>query len=148
MKKTVLLSLLLVLMISFGCSSNEDDNESIETQTFLEKYDGVVWLEDRTDSVDEYVYLIQFLNSSKSIVDNEMSDGGINGPSSCDTETISYITVNKDDILVRSFGTVTLTYTVTNSGEDLKLETVDTDSSDPYGGIYYYSRSNFSMDCY
>ena len=146
MKNTVLSSLLLVLMLSFGCSS--DDNESIETQTFLEKYDGVVWLEDSTDSVDEYVYLIQFLNSSKSVVSNEMSDGGINGPSNCDTETISYITVNKDDILVRSFGTVTLTYTVTNSGEDLKLETVDTDPSDPSQDIYYYSRSNFSMDCY
>jgi len=147
MKNTVLLSLLIVLMLSFGCSSNDDDNESIETQTFLEKYDGVVWLEDSTDSVDDYAYLIQFLNSSKSIVDNEMSDGGINGPSNCDTETISYITVNKDDILVRSFGTGTLTYTVTNSGEDLKIETVDTDPSDPYEQIFYYSRSNYSMDC-
>tara|TARA_B110000971_G_scaffold189230_1_gene199458 strand:- start:241 stop:687 length:447 start_codon:yes stop_codon:yes gene_type:complete len=147
MKNTVLLSLLIVLMLSFGCSSNDDDNESIETQTFLEKYDGVVWLEDSTDSVDDYAYLIQFLNSSKSIVDNEMSDGGINGPSNCDTETISYITVNKDDILVRSFGTGTLTYTVTNSGEDLKIETVDTDPSDPSEQIFYYSRSNYSMDC-
>ena len=147
MKNTVLLSLLIVLMLSFGCSSNDDDNESIETQTFLEKYDGVVWLEDSTDSVDDYAYLIQFLNSSKSIVDNEMSDGGINGPSNCDTETISYITVNKDDILVRSFGTGTLTYTVTNSGEDLKIETVDTDPSDPTEQIFYYSRSNYSMDC-
>ena len=147
MKNTVLLSLLIVLMLSFGCSSNDDDNESIETQTFLEKYDGVFWLEDSTDSVDDYAYLIQFLNSSKSIVDNEMSDGGINGPSNCDTETISYITVNKDDILVRSFGTGTLTYTVTNSGEDLKIETVDTDPSDPSEQIFYYSRSNYSMDC-
>jgi hypothetical protein len=76
-----------------------------------------------------------------------MSDGGINGPSNCDTETISYITVNKDDILVRSFGTGTLTYTVTNSGEDLKIETVDTDPSDPSEQIFYYSRSNYSMDC-
>ena len=144
MKKTILLSLLVLLMISIGCSSDEDNNP---TQTFLEKYDGVVWLEDSTDSVDDYAYLIQFLNSSKSIVDNEMSDGGINGPSNCDTETISYITVNKDDILVRSFGTGTLTYTVTNSGEDLKIETVDTDPSDPSEQIFYYSRSNYSMDC-
>jgi hypothetical protein len=147
MKKTVLLNLLFMVVFSVGCSSNEDDNETIETQTFLERYDGVVWLQDSTDSVDDYAYLIQFLNSSKSIVDNEMSDGGINGPSNCDTETISYITVNKDDILVRSFGTGTLTYTVTNSGEDLKIETVDTDPSDPSEQIFYYSRSNYSMDC-
>ena len=147
MKKTVLLNLLFMVVFSVGCSSNEDDNETIETQTFLERYDGVVWLQDSTDSVDDYAYLIQFLNSSKSIVDNEMSDGGINGPSNCDTETISYITVNKDDILVRSFGTVTLTCTVTNSGEDLKIETVDTDPSDPSEQIFYYSRSNYSMDC-
>ena len=91
MKKTILLSLLVLLMISIGCSSDEDNNP---TQTFLEKYDGVVWLEDSTDSVDDYAYLIQFLNSSKSIVDNEMSDGGINGPSNCDTETISYIIIS------------------------------------------------------
>lgn len=147
MKKTVLLSLLLVLMISFGCSSNEDDNESIETQTFLEKYDGVVWLEDRTDSVDEYVYLIQFLNSSKSIVDNEMSDGGINGPSSCDTEPLTYISENTEDTFVRSFGTGTISYTVTNSGASLKYKVVDTDSSDPYEEIYYYSRSDLPMNC-
>jgi hypothetical protein len=62
-----------MVVFAFGCSSNED--ESIETQTFLEKYDGVVWLEDSTYSLDDYAYLIQFLQSSKSLVDNEMRNG-------------------------------------------------------------------------
>ena len=146
MKKTVLLSLLLVLMISFGCSSNEDDNESIETQTFLEKYDGVVWLEDQTYSLDSYAYLIQFIQSSKSIITNEMGNG-VDGSSSCDTEPLTYISENTEDTFVRSFGTGTISYTVTNSGASLKYKVVDTDSSDPYEEIYYYSRSDLPMNC-
>jgi hypothetical protein len=146
MKNTILLSLLLVLMLSFGCSSNDDDNEYIETQTFLEKYDGVVWLEDRTDSLDDYAYLIQFLQSSKSLVDNEMPNG-IDGSSYCDTEPLTYITENTENNLVISFGTETISYTVTNSGESLKFKFVDTDPSDPYEEVYYYSRSNLGMNC-
>ena len=143
MRKTILLSLLVILMISIGCSSDEDNNP---TQTFLEKYDGVVWLEDNTISVDDYAFLIQLLNSSKSIIDNEMPDG-IDGESYCDTETISNITVNEEDTLVGSSGTETYTLTVTNSGEDLKMEVIDTDPSYPYEEITYYSRSNYSMNC-
>jgi hypothetical protein len=146
MKNTVLLSLLIVLMLSFGCSSNDDDNESIETQTFLEKYDGVVWLEDRTDSLDDYAYLIQFLQSSKSLVDNEMPNG-IDGSSYCDTETLTYITENTEDTFVQSFGTMTRSYTVTNLGASLKYKFVDTDPSDPSEEVYYYTRSNLGMNC-
>lgn len=143
MKKTILLSLLIISMISIGCSSDEDNNP---TQTFLEKYDGVVWLQDSTTSVDDYALLIQLLNSSKSFIDNEMPYG-IDGESYCDTETMSNITVNEEDTLVVSFGTETYTLTVTNSGEDLKMEVIDTDPSYPYEEIIYYSRSNYSMNC-
>ena len=143
-KKTVLLNLLFMVVFAFGCSSNED--ESIETQTFLEKYDGVVWLEDSTYSLDDYAYLIQFLQSSKSLVDNEMPNG-IDGSSYCDTQPLTYITENTEDTFVRTFGTATLSYTVTNSGASLKFKVVDTDPSDPYQDVYYYSRSNLGMNC-
>jgi len=142
MKKTVLLNLLLVVVFAFGCSSNEDD---IETQTFLEKYDGVVWLEDSTDSLDDYAYLIQFLKTSKSYVTNEMSDGGINGPSNCDIEPLTYITENIEDTFVQSRGTESITFTVTNLGKSLRMKYLDTSTSDQ--DISYYSRSNLSMDC-
>jgi|TARA_B110000902_G_scaffold232617_1_gene275721 hypothetical protein len=145
-KKTVLLNLLFMVVFAFGCSSNEDDNETIETQTFLEKYDGVVWLEDSTDSLDTYAYLIQFLNTSKSLVSNEMSDGGTSGPSNCDTESLPYITENTEDTFVQSIGTESRTYTVTNLGKSLRVKSVDT--SDPsLDEISYYSRSSLSMDC-
>jgi len=143
-KKTVLLNLLFMVVFAFGCSSNED--ESIETQTFLEKYDGVVWLEDSTYSLDDYAYLIQFLQSSKSLVDNEMPNG-IDGSSYCDTQPLTYITENTEDTFVRTFGTTTLSYTVTNSGASLKFKVVDTDPSDPDQDVYYYSRSNLGMNC-
>jgi hypothetical protein len=143
-KKTVLLNLLFMVVFAFGCSSNED--ESIETQTFLEKYDGVVWLEDSTYSLDDYAYLIQFLQSSKSLVDNEMPNG-IDGSSYCDTQHLTYITENTEDTFVRTFGTATLSYTVTNSGASLKIKVVDTDPSDPYQDVNYYSRSNLGMNC-
>jgi hypothetical protein len=143
-KKTVLLNLLFMVVFAFGCSSNED--ESIETQTFLEKYDGVVWLEDITYSLDDYAYLIQFLQSSKSLVDNEMPNG-IDGSSYCDTQPLTYITENTEDTFVHTFGTATLSYTVTNSGASLKIKVVDTDPSDPYQDVNYYSRSNLGMNC-
>jgi hypothetical protein len=142
-KKTVLLNLLFMVVFAFGCSSNED--ESIETQTFLEKYDGVVWLEDSTDSLDTYAYLIQFLKTSKSIVTNEMSDGGINGPSNCDIEPLTNITVNIEDTFVQSRGTESITLTVTNMGKSLRMKYLDTSTSDQE--LSYYSRSNLSMDC-
>jgi len=159
MKKTVLLSLLLVLILTFGCSSNEDDNES---QTFLEKYDGVVWLEDSSNSLNDYASLIQFLQTSKSLVVNEMPNG-IDGFSNCDTKPLTYedsfgfsiITENTEDTFVRNYsylgggnnGTVTESFTVTNQGKSLRIRVVYTDTPIPGSTVFYYSRSNLGMNC-
>ena len=78
-------------------------------------------------------------------VTNEMSDGGINGPSNCDIETLTYITENIEDTFVQSRGTESITFTVTNMGKSLRMKYLDTSTSDQV--LSYYSRSNLSMDC-
>ena len=72
---------------------------------------------------------------------------GIDGSSYWDTQPLTYITENTEDTFVRTFGTATLSYTVTNSGASLKFKVVDTDPSHPDQDVYYYSRSNLGMNC-
>ena len=134
-----------MVVFAVGCSSNEDDNESIETQTFLEKYDGVVWLEDQTGSSNDYAFLIQFLNTSKSFVDNEMANG-INGISNCDNIPLTGITENTENTFVFDYERGTVTCTVSNQGNSLSFKYQDkVDSS--YNGTDFYSRSKESMKC-
>ena len=42
MKKILLLSAFLI----FACSSDDDSKDSNSNETFLERYDGVVWIND------------------------------------------------------------------------------------------------------
>ena len=73
MKKLLLLSALLI----FACSSDSDDNNN-SNQTFLERFDGVVWQNDNYDPMNleltGTVWLVFYNNS-----DYLISDIGFDG---------------------------------------------------------------------
>ena len=76
--------LFLVLTI-FACSS-DDSSSDISNQTFLEKYDGVVWDEDFYSTNPEYSYRIIVSNNPKSVTFSEILENA--DDNSCYTEVI------------------------------------------------------------
>tara|TARA_B100001564_G_scaffold141926_1_gene119110 strand:+ start:676 stop:1125 length:450 start_codon:yes stop_codon:yes gene_type:complete len=57
MRKLLLLSALLI----FACSSDDDNNDNNSDETFLERYDGVVWQYDIES--EDAPYLLAFYNN-------------------------------------------------------------------------------------
>lgn len=135
-----------------GCSS--DDNSS---QTFFEKYDGVVWEEESTMWDPNYSYKFKLLNSPMTYLRNESNNsceyylfGEINQLDSGNTSQ-SIILENSEDTLVFEVTvkdldeetiTYIMTFTAVNNGKTLMLET----SGDT---IYQesYRRLNEPMSC-
>ena len=67
MKKLLLLSALLI----FACSSDDDSNNNEDdnsNQTFLERYDGVVWKVSQSDDVGHLNNKITFFNNPGSYI--------------------------------------------------------------------------------
>ena len=64
MKKLLLFSILLIFACSGDDSSSSDDNDLIE-ETFLERYDGVIWqiLDDSGEAGETYVRFNNDLSS-------------------------------------------------------------------------------------
>ena len=96
MKKLILLSALLI----FACSSDDssDTNDS-SNQTFLERYDGVVW---RSQIENEYDVRVQFINSPMSwVYYDEGSDG-----TKCNTYLFNDETQNPQMNLINNSGGV------------------------------------------
>ena len=140
MKKLLLLSVLLI----FACSSDESDNNS--NQTFLEKYDGVVWDEDFYSTNPEYSYRIIVSNNPKSVTFSEILENA--DDNWCYTEVIGneFFTIieNSGDRLVYVEEATQYTTRLTvNDNVNLVSE------GEEINGLYtqYFSKTQFSNPC-
>ena len=140
MKKLLLLSALFI----FACSGDDSNNNS--NQTFFEKYDGVVWLE---ETPEDYLSRIQ-INNGNTITGKSyfVEDGNVY----CDISTLlssNFIEVNENSFSWNEqaeyngvIEILTTTVTATNNGNNLIIEySDDPDYSE------YYSRTNLSDPC-
>lgn len=141
MKKILILSALLI----FACSS-DDSSSDISNQTFLEKYDGVVWDEDFYSTNPEYSYRIIVSNNPKSVTFSEILENA--DDNSCYTEVIGneFFTIieNSGDRLVYIEEATQYTTRLTvNDNVDLVLE------GEEINGLYteYFSKTQFSNLC-
>ena len=141
MKKLIYLFLVLVVI---ACSKDD----SSESQTFFQKYDGVVWQENQSDP--DFTYRIQFNNATppsikiyeeyygSSYCDSELveSNGELTEISEDGfTLLIEYV----EDSIVYSYS---VTFAVSESGNQLTI----TDSDDP-GSPETYSRTILNDPC-
>jgi len=141
MKKLLLLSALLI----FACSS-DDTNDNNSNQTFLEKYDGVVWDEDFYSTNPEYSYRIIVSNNPKSVTFSEILENA--DDNSCYTEVIGneFFTIieNSGDRLVYVEEATQYTTRLTvNDNVNLVSE------GEEINGLYteYFSKTQFSNPC-
>ena len=141
MKKILLLSALLI----FACSS-DDTNDNNSNQTFLEKYDGVVWDEDFYSTNPEYSYRIIVSNNPKSVTFSEILENA--DDNWCYTEVIGneFFTIieNSGDRLVYVEEATQYTTRLTvNDNVNLVSE------GEEINGLYtqYFSKTQFSNPC-
>ena len=143
MKKFLYLFLALTVI---ACS--KDDSNS-EPQTFFQKYDGVVWQDDTSDS--DYTYRLQINNETNPTVVfyYEYSDGS----SYCDSQLVEadgeLTEINEDSFVLYEEYTednvvysYTLTIAVSENGNQLTV----TDSDDP-DFPDTYSRTTLTDPC-
>lgn len=143
MKKLLYLFLAVTM---FACSSGGDDNNSNET--FLERYDGVVWDEDFYSTNLEYSYRIIVSNNPKSVTFNELYNTDTPNDTYCYTEIIGNevfrIIENSGDRLVYiEEATQYVTRLTVNNNVNLVLE------GEEINGLYteYFSKTQFSNFC-
>tara|TARA_Y100000385_G_scaffold466_1_gene511 strand:- start:139 stop:630 length:492 start_codon:yes stop_codon:yes gene_type:complete len=139
MKKLLYLLFAIALL---GCGSDEDDNAS--AQTFLEKYDGYIWVEEETTE------LLQFSNSPKSymFVDNTYPF--------CAPININDILENAGDTLIFEHNdgpnTFVMTATAIDGGESVRFKCIfkDENTFAQDGSTYWdivYNRTSESFEC-
>ena len=120
MKKLLLLSALLI----FACSSDDDSQED---QTFLERYNGIVW-ETSPESNVTYVQRLMFTNNPKAILSYFEEDNS----GDCTTIAIGtncsdcYIIYENNNILsIGSDTEVISIFTVSSDGLTLSYDSYD-----------------------
>lgn len=74
MKKLLLLSALLIFACSSDDSSNDNNDNNNSNQTFLERYDGVVW-EEEYDDLD--TFRIMFTNNPLTSTESYFNDENV-----------------------------------------------------------------------
>ena len=141
MKKLLLLSALFI----FSCSDDSNDNSN---QTFLERYDGVVWDEDFYSTNPEYSYRIIVSNNPKSVTFNEIVNIDDTDDLGCYKEVIGNeffrIIENSGDRLVYiEEATQYITRLTVNNNVNLVSE------GEQINGLYteYFSKTQFSNPC-
>lgn len=142
MKK--LLCLLFVITL-LGCGS--DDNDNASAQTFLEKYDGYIWV-----GQEENPNFLQFSNSPKTFM---FSSKDINGISFCSPANINNILENAGDTLIfeRTDGnTFVLTATAIDGGKSIRFKCIfkDENTFGQDGSTYWdavFTRTSESLNC-
>ena len=141
MKQLLLLSAFLI----FACSSDDSSNDN-SNQTFLEKYDGVVWDEDFYSTNPEHSYRIIVSNNPKSVTFSEILENA--DDNWCYTEVIGneFFTIieNSGDRLVYVEEATQYTTRLTvNDNVNLVSE------GEEINGLYteYFSKTQFSNLC-
>tara|TARA_B110000261_G_C12820806_1_gene252188 strand:+ start:49 stop:480 length:432 start_codon:yes stop_codon:yes gene_type:complete len=136
---------LFLAVTIFACSS-DDTNDNNSNQTFLEKYDGVVWDEDFYSTNPEYSYRIIVSNNPKSVTFSEILENA--DDNSCYTEVIGneFFTIieNSGDRLVYVEEATQYTTRLTvNDNVNLVSE------GEEINGLYtqYFSKTQFSNPC-
>ena len=125
MKKLLYLFLTVLIV---GCSSDED---SVSGQTFFEKYSGVVWQEDTTNS-----YLFRFQNILNGNVLTANTYFVEEGSENCQSATrliSEFFNVSENSASLNEQGGTT-TITATNNGNNLTIVYSD----DPDYPEYYF----------
>jgi hypothetical protein len=133
MKKLIFLFLTVLI---FGCSSDE---ESVSEQTFFEKYSGVVWQEDTTNS---YLFRFQNILNENVLTVNTyfVEEEEVNCQSA--TRLISeFFNVSENSASLNELGGTTI-ITATNNGNNLTIVYSD----DPEYPEYYF-RTNLNDPC-
>ena len=128
MKKLLYLFLTILIV---GCSSDED---SVSGQTFFEKYSGVVWQEDTTNS-----YLFRFQNILNGNVLTANTYFVEEGSENCQSATrliSEFFNVSENSASLNEQGGTT-TITATNNGNNLTIVYSD----DPDYPEYYFRTS-------
>jgi hypothetical protein len=136
---------LFLAVTIFACSS-DDTNDNNSNQTFLEKYDGVVWDEDFYSTNPEYSYRIIVSNNPKSVTFSEILENA--DDNWCYTEVIGneFFTIieNSGDRLVYVEEATQYTTRLTvNDNVNLVSE------GEEINGLYteYFSKTQFSNPC-
>ena len=117
MKKLTYLFLALLIV---ACSSDDGS----EQQTFLEKYDGIVW-ETSPESDVEYIQRFMFSNNPKSIISYFEEQ---TGEASCDTILLDIYEIfdNSNNIFSYGYdGVIITTVTVSSDGNLLTYNSYD-----------------------
>jgi hypothetical protein len=133
MKKLIFLFLTVLIV---GCSSDE---ESVSEQTFFEKYSGVVWQEDTTNS---YLFRFQNILNENVLTVNTyfVEEEEVNCQSA--TRLISeFFNVSENSASLNELGGTTI-ITATNNGNNLTIVYSD----DPEYPEYYF-RTNLNDPC-
>jgi hypothetical protein len=139
---------LLFAICLIGCS---DDDDNASAQTFLEKYDGYIWVEEESKRPD-FSSLLQFSNSPKSY----MFVGKVNGIGNCGTPyNINNILENAGDTLIFEFtdgNTFVVTATAIDGGESIRMKCIfkDENTLSQDGSTYWdivYTKTSESLGC-
>ena len=151
MKKLLLLSALLIFACSSDDSSDSDDNDLME-ETFLEKYDGVVWESDEWASINDtgvWRYII-FNDASDflTIVTDDNIIECVNIYEFSNEEGYISISANSENNFVFNWAEIdsetedvdTITITAINNGNNIEwLSTIY--------GLTSFTRTNISTPC-
>ena len=151
MKKLLLLSALLIFACSSDDSSDSDDNDLME-ETFLEKYDGVVWESDEWASINDtgvWRYII-FNDASDflTIVTDDNIIECVNIYEFSNEEGYISISANSENNFVFNWAEIdsetedvdTITITAINNGNNIEwLSTIN--------GLTSFTRTNISTPC-
>ena len=151
MKKLLLLSALLIFACSSDDSSDSDDNDLME-ETFLEKYDGVVWESDEWASINDtgvWRYII-FNDASGflTIVTDDNIIECVNIYEFSNEEGYISISANSENNFVFNWAEIdsetedvdTITITAINNGNNIEwLSTIY--------GLTSFTRTNISIPC-
>ena len=150
MKKLLLLSVLLILACSGGDDSSDNDDNS--NQTFLERYDGVVWESDEWASINDtgvWRYII-FNDASDflTIVTDDNIIECVNIYEFSNEEGYISISANSENNFVFNWAEIdseiedvdTITITAINNGNNIEwLSTIY--------GLTSFTRTNISIPC-
>ena len=146
MKKLLLLSALLIFACSSDDSSNNDNNSN---QTFLERYDGVVWVNDLYDPISNdselldtvyYIFYDQTVFLDAGWYDSELECASMDPEWGTFSASFSILENLNNNFAIQVNAGETIIFSVSNDGQTL-TETLSSQENQTY------SRSDISNPC-